>query len=210
MARKNRIVYLSDESGNPLTTQHQTSACFNNYFRILFTTSHNAMTVQSPIYQPQFSQAISSDFTNSIPDKAELWNILKNMKRDAAPGPDGLNVAFYRATWQWIGDDVVSLVQNFYLTGMLPSKLKKTFIVLIPKKLSPVVPQDFRPISLCNVIYKIIAKSLADRIKPHLPDNIHISQSAFIPGRHIASDIIFAQEITHSFSLSSWNHKGFL
>jgi len=89
-------------------------------------------------------------------------------------------------------------------------RLIKLFFVLIPKKNAPVLPQDFRPISLCNVIYKVIAKSLADRIKPHLPNKIHLSESAFIPGRHISSNIITAQEITHTFGLSSWKNKGFL
>ncbi|WVZ67683.1 hypothetical protein U9M48_016730 [Paspalum notatum var. saurae] len=132
------------------------------------------------------------------------------MKQDAAPGPDGLNVAFYRAAWPWLGDDIVQLIHSFYETGNLPPQLNKTFIVLIPKKSVSIKPEDFRPISLCNVIYKIISKSLAQRIKPHLPHSIHKAQSAFIPGRHITSNIIIAQEITHSFILSSWNQKGFM
>jgi len=71
-------------------------------------------------------------------------------------------------------------------------------------------PKDFRPISLCNVSYKIIVKSLADRIKNHLPHIIHPSQSAFVQGRHIASNIIIAQEIIHSFNLKSWKQNAFL
>jgi hypothetical protein len=131
--KKNGIIYLSDENGRPLTTQHQIADCFNNYLKNLFLSS----SLQSEWLvtdHDQHAHLQDSDFTNSIPDKIELWSILKNMKKDAAPGPDGLNVAFYRATWDWISDDVVSLVQNFYQTGMLPSKLKKMFIVLIPKK----------------------------------------------------------------------------
>lgn len=61
----------------------------------------------------------------------------------------------------------------------------------------------------CNVAYKIIAKSLADRIRNHLPHIIHPSQAAFIQGRHITSNIIIAQEIIHNFNLKSWNQKAF-
>jgi hypothetical protein len=70
--------------------------------------------------------------------------------------------------------------------------------------------QDFRPISLCNVIYKLIAKSLAERLKPHLPNYIDQAQAAFIKNRHISSNIIITQDIIHSFGLKTWNQQGFL
>jgi hypothetical protein len=97
----------------------------------------------------------------------------------------------------------------FYLNGYLPPQLNETNIALIPKK-NAFNPQDFRPISLCNVIYKIIAKSLANRIKPHLPNKIIDAQQAFIEGRRISNNVIVAQEITHSFYLSSWKQKAFM
>ena len=92
----------------------------------------------------------------------------------------------------WIGDDVTNVVTSFYDTGILPPHLNDTQIALIPKKIACHLPSDFRPISLCNVIYKIIAKSLANRLKMHLPDYIHPSQQAFIEGRRIANNIIVA------------------
>jgi hypothetical protein len=104
----------------------------------------------------------------------------------------------------------MQVVTEFYRTATLPTELNNTFLTLIPKKLAPTIPQDFPPISLCNVIYKIIAKSLANRIKDHLPNLIHPIQSAFIQGRRISTNIILTQEIIHSFNLSSWNQKAFL
>uniref|UniRef100_A0A8R7PPL8 Reverse transcriptase domain-containing protein n=1 Tax=Triticum urartu TaxID=4572 RepID=A0A8R7PPL8_TRIUA len=132
------------------------------------------------------------------------------MKLNASPGPDGFNVEFYLAAWDWIGEEVTQLVTTFYKTGILPPHINDTNIALIPKKLVPQVPMDYRPISLCNVVYKIIAKSLANRIKPHLPDYIDPAQQAFIEGRRISDNIIIAQEITHSFALKSWNHHAFM
>ena len=92
----------------------------------------------------------------------------------------------------------------------MPAGINDTAIVLIPKVNSPADLKDFRPISLCNVVYKIIAKSLANRLKPHLPDYIDPAQQAFIEGRRISDNIIIAQEITHSFALKSWEYHAFM
>lgn len=76
--------------------------------------------------------------------------------------------------------------------------------------MQPIIPQDFRPISLCNVIYKIISKYIADRLKPHLPNFIDHSQAAFIKNRHISANIIITQEIIHSFTVKTWKQQAFL
>jgi hypothetical protein len=132
------------------------------------------------------------------------------MRSNATPGPDGLNAAFYKATWSWSKQDVHNLVSTFYATASLPTELNQTFITLITKKPNPIIPQDFRSISLYNVIYKIISKSLADRLKPHLPTSISQTQSTFIARRHISSNVILTQEIIRSFMLKSWTPHAFL
>lgn len=157
----------------------------------------------------QHNEEIDDPFTNSNPDLQELHNIVKNMRSNAAPGPDGLNAAFFKSAWSWIGKDVLNLVTEFYQKATMPPTVNSTHIALIPKVNAPVTPKDYRPISLCNVIYKIIAKSLAERIRHHLPHIIHPSQAAFVHGRHIATNIIIAQEIIHSFNLKSWKQKAF-
>jgi len=118
--------------------------------------------------------------TNSLLLIQELHTIIKNMRSNAALGPDGLNAAFYKSAWPWISKDVHTLVTNFYTSAFMQPEINQTFITLIPKKMQPIISQDFRPISLCNVIYKIIAKSLADRLKPYLLDFIDHSQAAFV------------------------------
>lgn len=114
------------------------------------------------------------------------------------------------SAWKWIGGDVTKIVQDFYDCGNIHPKLNETIIALIPKKSNPMIPQDFRPISLCNVIYKIISKSLANRLKVSLPDFIHETQQAFVQGRRISNNVALAQEITHSFQLSSWKQEAFM
>jgi hypothetical protein len=178
-----------------------------SYFRSIFASS-NPINGR-PFLGTQPPQN-NQDYTYTIPDNQEIWETLKDMKRNASPGPDRFNVEFYVATWAWIGQDVVQLVRNFFQTGIMTAHINDTHIALIPKKLVPLVPPDYRPISLCNVIYKIIVKCLAKRLKPHLPDFVHPSQQAFIEGRRISNNIIIAQEITHSFALSSWKNQAFM
>ena len=109
-----------------------------------------------------------------------------------------------------IVDEITQEVLMAINSRKIPANWNDTTIVMIPKTDAPELVTQFRPISLCNVIYKIIAKCLANRLKPHLPDYVHPSQQAFIECRRISSNIIIAQEITHSFALSSWKNKAFM
>jgi hypothetical protein len=202
--RKNTIVSIKDENNVLQYMPDRISTTFVNYFRSIFASTQTSNG--RPFLHTHLPIEIE-DFTYSIPDEKEILDTLKDMKRNASQGPDGFNVEFYIATWDWIGQDVIQLVRTFFQTGIMPSHINDTHIALIPKKLVPLVPADYRPISLCNVIYKIIAKCIANRLKPHFPDYIHPSQQAFIEGRRISNNIIIAQEITHSFALSSWKNK---
>lgn len=201
------IVSIKDENDIIQHMPQQISNTFVNYFRHIF--ASNNVNTGRPYIHTQIPLN-SLDYTYTVPSKQELWDTLKDMKRNASPGPDGFNVEFYLATWSWIGDDVANLVSSFFHSGVMPQHINDTLIVLIPKKLVALVPADYRPISLCNVVYKLIAKSLANRLKPHLPDYISPSQQAFIERRRISNNIIVAQEITHSFGLASWRHQAFM
>ena len=115
----------------------------------------------------------------------EIKDVVFSMHPDKAPGPDGMNSAFFQHYWHILGQDVCTACLSFISNCAIPEEINATHIVLIPKKKQIENMGDLRPISLCNVIYKIIAKAIANRLKRVLPVVISHNQSAFIPGRSI-------------------------
>lgn len=165
--RKNRISSVI-HNNSIINDPDEIATVFTSYFENLFQSSNTDDA--TPSMDQNDNDVIFPP--PEIPSENDILEILKQMRRDASPGPDGLNVAFYRAAWNWIKDDVTAMVGSFYETGKLQSGMNATNIVLVPKNSNPKSPADFRPISLCNVSYKIIAKSLANYIQNKLPNLI--------------------------------------
>lgn len=89
------------------------------------------------------------------------------------------------------------MVDSFFSQGTFDPELNKTHITLIPKVANPESITQYKPISLCNFSYKIIAKVLANRFKPLLPNIISQEQSAFFSDRQIQDNIFIVQEVLH-------------
>ena len=97
----------------------------------------------------------------------------------------------------------------FFHSGSLLKSLNQTFLTLIPKVNFPVDVSHFRPISLCNVIYKIISKILVFRLKPFMDMLITPYQNAFIQGRNITNNILLAHEIFDTLRKKKGRKKGY-
>ncbi|XP_021736509.1 uncharacterized protein LOC110703057 [Chenopodium quinoa] len=140
--------------------------------------------------------------------KEEVYDALKQMHPCKAPGPDGMHAIFYQKFWHIVGDDVYHFVSNI-LRGVSPlNHVNKTNISLIPKVKSPTSMSEFRPISLCNVLYKLVSKVIVLRLKSILPNVVTENQSAFVPGRLITDNALIALELFHTMKNRSQSRKG--
>lgn len=77
--------------------------------------------------------------------------------------------------------------------------MNATIITLVPKKSNPTFMRDYRPISCCNLIYKVITKILANRLLLGLDDIVSCNQGAFVPKRSIGENILLAQELVNDY-----------
>jgi hypothetical protein len=105
---------------------------------------------------------------------------------------------FYKHYWSIIESDVINTVTSFFSNGYMLKAINHTFLALIPKSNAASTVHHFRPISLCNVIYKTISKILANRLKQMLPKLIFPWQAGFVLGRLIQDNSIIAHELIHS------------
>ena len=131
----------------------------------------------------------------------EVHKALKQMYALKAPGPDGMPPIFFQNFWPIVGSLVSKTVLDFLNHGITPPKFNETHIVLVPKTKSPKNVTEYRHISLCNVIYKLASKTLANRLKKILPSIITDSQSAFVNGRLITDNVLVAFETMHHINL---------
>ena len=197
--KKNRIWGIENAAGNWIENAEGVEFEFSKYFTNLFTTSKpNQDQIAAAL--SGISRRVSTEMNESLEmpfTPEEVVEALTQMCPTKAPGPDGLLAVFFQKHWQRVKQGVLSTSLHILNKQGDVAPLNHTYIVLISKKGKPRKVTDFRPISLCNVIYRIVAKAIANRLKNVLPNLISPMQSAFIPNRLIADNIIVGYECLH-------------
>ncbi|KAJ8774442.1 hypothetical protein K2173_016888 [Erythroxylum novogranatense] len=169
----------------------------NGYFRNIFSSqSSSASSIISELFPPMISEEQNVDLMRDY-TKEEVREVVFSMQAEKSPGLDGFNPGFYRKYWDLIGDQVSDFCVECLRSGSFPVELNETAIVLIPKKEKVEYMTELRPIALCKVLYKVISKMVANRLKHLLPFIISGSQCAFVPGRHIQENTVIAFETLH-------------
>ena len=195
--RKNAISRIMDENGIWHETKEGIANVVVSYFEKLYTTSYPSHILEITDTIPtkvssEMNQSLIKDFT-----KEEVLAALKQMHPTKAPSPDDMSAIFFQKYWDVVGNDVTSMVLNVLNCNKSIVEINKTYITLVPKTKSPTKMTEYRPISLCNVVYKLISKVLANRLKVTLPHLITENQSVFLSERLITDNVLVAFEVMH-------------
>ena len=204
------ITKITDEWGKKWETEELIGDAFTKYFQDLFTTGGPR---QMDSVLEKVDGKVTSEMNNALLKEftvEEIGATLNQMAPLKAPGPDGFFASFFQKNWAVIGNEVSHVVLLFLNNGSLNKELNLTYIALIPKVANPLCVMEFRLINLCNVLYKLIAKTLANRLKLVLNDIISPNQSAFVLGRLISNNILAAYETFHTMQSRMWGKVGYM
>ncbi|KAF5465338.1 hypothetical protein F2P56_015356 [Juglans regia] len=211
MRRKvNKICKLIDDRDQEVTNASAICQQFQAFFQELFTTANpqnidGCLAATIPTVTNEMNQALLRPYC-----ALEVKEALFQMDGLSSPGPDGFPAAFYQQNWDVVGSQVSESVLYVLNSKGNLDDINNTFITLIPKKKNCTKVSDFRPISLCNVLYKIISKTIANMLKKILPSIISQNQSAFIPGRLLSDNVIVAFETLHSMHCKMASREGYM
>ena len=180
------------------------------YFSEIFSTSHPNIGEAS---LDAVKLRISIEMNNMLLaecKEAEIKSALNQMHPTKVPRSEGMPPIFYHKYWDVVEPNVINCVLDILNSGRMLRSLNETYICLIPKVKCPQKVTDFRPISLCNIIYKIVSKVLANRLKKILPKVISEKQNAFIPERQITDNVLVAFEIMHRINQKRNENEGWM
>jgi hypothetical protein len=124
-----------------------------------------------------------------MPTNDEFLNAIKNINENKSPGFDGITIEFYKRFWDLLKDHYMNMVLETKEMGSLPHSTKTSVLSLIHKGDSKDKLNNYRPLSLTNCDYKILATVFAERLQPIMTTLIHPDQVAYIKDRYIGCNI---------------------
>ena len=191
-----KVTTIRDESGNTFTDNKGIIKNFTDFYKDLFT--------QVPVCSETQEELITkikhtlSDDQKSESDRAftknDFKHALSKLPNGKSPGKDGLPSEFYKTFWNLLGDDFFQVMNFAFSKGMLPNSLREAIIKCLPKKGDISLVKNWRPISLLNADYKILAKALSIRVFQLLPHVISEEQTCSVKGRKITHNLLILRD----------------
>jgi hypothetical protein len=176
-----------------------------NHFSSLFKEDTHATIAEVIRLSNSFPSFVNEEDNQGLDkggwERRIVSNLYKSFQKDKSPGLDGLPMEFFLGCYDFIEEYLQRVVETTRTQGKMLGAFNTTFLALIPKEDNPTTFEKFRPISLCNCIYKIISKVIARRLKSVLSNQISGEQFGFLEGRKIHEAVGVAQECIHSIKV---------
>ncbi|CAL1356643.1 unnamed protein product [Linum trigynum] len=180
------------------------------FFDNLFTSENQVEDLDARVVALPIERLVTTKMNQALvapvtPD--EIRHTVFSIEPTQAPGSDGFTANLFLSFWDIVGPLVVEAVGSFFVNGKLLRSVNHTWITLIPKVEKVETMRQLRPISLCQVIYKIISKILANRLALVLPTVVSPEHNAFIKERQIVDNVLIGHEIMHYLKIKT---KGYM
>lgn len=191
--KKKNFIHKLQQDDQVVTSQEGKQEIMYNYFDgLLGTAFERPSTLNLDFFHREGTDL--SPLEAPITEE-EVWETIKSLPSDRAPGPDGYTGRFYKSCW--------SLIKSGFMAAIITLQqgnasklwlLNSAYLTLIPKKAEALLPKDFRPISLVHSFAKLVTKILANRLAPYLNNLVASNQSAFIRGWSIHDNYNLVQQ----------------
>ena len=196
--RRKRIFQLEQDDGI-VVGQENLKVYITEFYKNLFgAPGENFFSLDEAVVQdiPQLSEQENNILKAQFTEQ-EVYDAIFQMEKNKAPGPDGFPAEFYKKCWNIIKKDLMEMFDAFH-KGELPLfHLNFGTIILLPKKEDAIQIQQYRPICLLNVSFKIFTKVATNRITKVAHTVVRPTQTAFMPGRHILEGVVVLHETIH-------------
>ena len=187
----NTISKLTTEDGSMITNDTGILTECASFYKDLYTSENvdnlEIRTYLSKVNMPKLENNLKNKLDSEITEK-ELLAAVEKLKHNKSPGLDGIVPEFYQTFWHILKEPFIEMITETFEKGEMCNSIKRAVLTLIFKKGDKCLLKNYRPISLTNYDYKIIAFILANRLQQVIGSLIHHDQSGYIKGRYIGQN----------------------
>ncbi|CAM2118464.1 unnamed protein product [Caretta caretta] len=193
---KKHVTCLLAEDGTPLTDPEEMCGRARDFYTSLFSPDPTDPDACEVLWEELPTVSVGDRDRLELPlTLAEFSEALRRMPTNKSPGMDGLTVEFYRAFWDILGPDLVTVWAESLQSGVLPLSCRRAVLALLPKKGDLRDLRNWRPVSLLSTDYKIVAKAISLRLGSVMADVVHPDQTYTVPGRSIFYNLFLVRDL---------------
>ncbi len=199
---------IQTEDGKTTSNPIDINSTFKKFYETLYQSDHNTENTEAKKFLHKLKMPKLNLEDQKLLDAdvavAEVCQAINSLQNNESPGPDGFPIEYYKAFINKLAFSLTNMIIESFANEELPSTLEMATIILLPKPGKNKQKCDsYRPLSLLNADYKILAKLIASRHEKVIPKLIHADQSGFVRDRQGADNV---RRLFH-INNAAWNHE---